>query len=121
MDISNSNFGKRNFTKRNLTKYLYIFYYMNSDVLKELELISYKLSSTHSCWLIKCYPYDSEITCNKIEQQINTQYHNYDKFLDKLCIIDNNGFQFAKNIKMQIEYFRTINSFHKWFNTVQAS
>ena len=122
MDISSSSFGKRNFTKRKLTKYIYIFYYMDSDVLKDLELISYKLSSIHSSWLIKCYPYDSEITCNKISQRINTQYHNYDKFLDKLCIIDKkNSSQFIQNTKMQIEYFRTISSFHEWFNTVQAS
>lgn len=121
MDISSSSFGKRNFTKRKLTKYVYIFYYVDSDVLKDLELISHKLSSIYSCWLIKCYPYDSEITYNKITQQINTQYHNYDKFLDKLCIIDKNSPQFIQNTKMRIEYFQTISSFHEWLNTVQAS
>lgn len=121
MDISSSSFGKRNLTKLKMTKYVYIFYYVDSDVLKDLELISHKLSNIHCCWLIKYYPYDSEITYHKITQQINTQYHNYDKFLDKLCIIDKNNSQLTNNTKMNIEYFQTTSSFNEWLNTLQAS
>lgn len=122
MNLCNgNNFGKRNLPKHAVTKNIYIFYCNDCDINPCLKSISDELIRSNSCWLMKYYPYDLDINYRKILKKINTPYHDYNKTLDKLCIIDKNKTDFIKKPKLKIKYFLNIRSFELWINELRAS
>lgn len=119
MDLLN-NFGKRNLPKFKVTKNIYLFYYTDICTKKDLEFISHELLNSQSCWRIRLCPYKLDVTYNKILKQLNTPYHKYDKFLDKLCLIDSNKLISLKDINLPIEVFNDKKCFQKWLTTLQS-
>lgn len=113
-------FGKRNLPKRNVSKNIYTFY-VDLEAVQQLKLISNKLCTTHSIWVIKCYPAYPNITYSEICNRIITPYHRYNYRLDKLCIIDKTNSIFIENTKIPIVYFSNVSRFGVWLDNLQTA
>lgn len=114
-----NNSCKRNLPPRKMSKIIYTFY-DDFRIYPQLQILAATLSNVHSCWLIKCYIYDLPITYSKILHLINTPYYKFDKKMDKLCIINNNGVFPKNNTRSTIEYFLNIKHFEQWLQKIKS-
>ncbi|WP_110954507.1 hypothetical protein [Anaerosinus massiliensis] len=110
---------KRNLPQRKLSKFIYIFY---DDLVigPRLRIMAHELANIHNCWLMKDYVHHSPLTNSEILRKINTAYHNYDRHLDKICVISSNQSETVRSSKIMIECFSNITKFEAWLNQLKA-